>query len=155
MSKLAPTPDRLAEQESDPGLERVSSSPKPDQPSRSRRFTQAGGERLQRPVPGSGPRHGVPAAQLYEAGRVMAFRKISYLIPSCDGCGLAWSFYDPACAEGIPPHFASRAAALAQLEADYGWQIVRLCRVWPLMACRRCAAAGVIPAILGRRWLLA
>ena len=85
----------------------------------------------------------------------MAFRKISYLIPSCDGCGLAWSFYDPACAEGIPPHFASRAAALAQLEADYGWQIVRLCRVWPLMACRRCAAAGVIPATLGRRWLLA
>jgi hypothetical protein len=85
----------------------------------------------------------------------MALRKISYLIPSCDGCGLAWSFYDPACAEGIPPHFASRAAALAQLEADYGWQIVRLCRVWPLMACRRCAAAGVIPATLGRRWLLA
>jgi hypothetical protein len=85
----------------------------------------------------------------------MAFRKISYLIPSCDGCGLAWSFYDPACAEGIPPHFASRAAALAQLEADYGWQIVRLCRVWSLMACRRCAAAGVIPATLGRRWLLA
>jgi hypothetical protein len=85
----------------------------------------------------------------------MTFRKISYLIPSCDGCGLAWSFYDPACGEGIPPHFVSRAAALAQLEADYGWQIVRLCRVWPLMACRRCAAAGVIPATLGRRWLLA
>ena len=42
----------------------------------------------------------------------MAFRKISYLIPSCDGCGLAWSFNDPACADGIPPHFASRAAAL-------------------------------------------
>ena len=84
----------------------------------------------------------------------MAFRKISYLIPSCDGCGLAWPFYDPACAEGIPPHFASRAAALAQLEADYGWQIVRL-PVGPLMACRRCAVAGVIPATLGRRWLLA
>jgi hypothetical protein len=45
----------------------------------------------------------------------MGFRKISYLIPSCDGCGLAWSFGDPACAEGIPPHFASRAAALAQV----------------------------------------
>jgi hypothetical protein len=85
----------------------------------------------------------------------MAFRKISYLIPSCDGCGLAWSFYDPACAEGIPPHFAGRPAALAQLEADYGWQIVRLCRAWPLMACRRCAAAEVIPATLGRRWLMA
>lgn len=85
----------------------------------------------------------------------MAFRKISYLIPSCDGCGLAWSFYDLACAEGIPPHFASRAAALAQLEQDYGWQIERLCGAWPLMACRRCAAAGVIPAALGRRWLLA
>jgi hypothetical protein len=85
----------------------------------------------------------------------MAFRKIFYLIPSCDGCGLAWSFYDPACAEGIPPHFASRAAALAQLEADYGWQIVRLPLAWPLMACRRCAAAGVIPATAGRRWLLA
>ena len=85
----------------------------------------------------------------------MAFRKISYLIPSCDGCGLAWSFGDPACAEGIPPHFASRAAALAQLAADYGWQIRprRLGR--PLMACRRCAAAGVIPAGAGRAWLLA
>jgi hypothetical protein len=42
----------------------------------------------------------------------MAFRKISYLIPSCDGCGLAWSFFDPACADGIPPHFTCRAAAL-------------------------------------------
>ena len=30
----------------------------------------------------------------------MAFRKISYLIPSCDGCGLARSFCDPACGEG-------------------------------------------------------
>ena len=85
----------------------------------------------------------------------MAFRKISYLIPSCDGCGLAWSFYDPACAEGIPPHFASRAAALAQLEQDYGWLIVPLPVARPLMACRRCAAAGVIPATLDRRWLLA
>jgi hypothetical protein len=45
----------------------------------------------------------------------MAFRKVSYLIPSCDGCGLAWSFRDPACADGVPPHFASRAAALEQL----------------------------------------
>ena len=34
----------------------------------------------------------------------MAFRKISYLIPVCDGCGLAWSFFDPACTDGIPPH---------------------------------------------------
>jgi hypothetical protein len=85
----------------------------------------------------------------------MAFRKVSYLIPSCDGCGLAWSFGDPACADGIPPHFTSTAAALSQLSADYGWQVVprRLGR--PLMACRRCAAAGVIPATPGRRWLLA
>jgi hypothetical protein len=85
----------------------------------------------------------------------VAFRKISYLIPSCDGCGLAWSFGDPACAEGIPPHFASRAAAVAQLPADYGWQVTRL-RLCPrLMACRRCAAAGVIPATAGPSWLLA
>jgi hypothetical protein len=84
----------------------------------------------------------------------MAFRKISYLIPSCNGCGLAWSFFDPACAEGIPPHFASQAAALEQLPRDYGWQ-VRPCRVGrPLMACRTCAAAGVIPAGAFRGWLL-
>ena len=84
----------------------------------------------------------------------MAFRKVSYLIPSCDGCGLAWSFFDPACAEGIPPHFASRAAALEQLPPDYGWQVKprRLGR--PLMACRTCAAAGVIPAGAFRGWLL-
>ncbi len=75
----------------------------------------------------------------------MAFRKVTYLIPSCDGCGLAWSFGDPACAEGIPPHFASRAAGLQQLPTDYGWQ-VRLRRLGrPLMACRRCAAARIIP----------
>ena len=88
-------------------------------------------------------------------GCLMAFRKVWYLIPSCDGCGLAWSFGDPACADGIPPHFTSPAAALDQLAADYGWQVVprRLGR--PLMACRRCAAAGVIPATPGRRWLLA
>src|SRR6266702_604380 len=67
----------------------------------------------------------------------MAFRKISYLIPSCDGCGLAWSFGDPACAEGIPPHFADRAAALALLPADYGWQVTRLRFCPRLMACRR------------------
>jgi hypothetical protein len=85
----------------------------------------------------------------------MAFRKISYLIPSCDGCGLAWSFGDPACADGIPPHFASRAAALAQLPADYGWQVTRLPRGPRLMACRSCAAAEVIPATAGRGWLLA
>jgi hypothetical protein len=84
----------------------------------------------------------------------MAFRKISYLIPSCDGCGLAWSFFDPACAEGIPPHFASRAAALEQLPRGYGWQ-VRSCRLGgPLMACRTCAAAGVIPAGAVRGLLL-
>jgi hypothetical protein len=85
----------------------------------------------------------------------MAFRKVWYLIPSCDGCGLAWSFGDPVCADGIPPHFTSPAAALGPLAADYGWQVVprRLGR--PLMTCRRCAAAGVIPATSGRRWLLA
>jgi hypothetical protein len=72
----------------------------------------------------------------------MAFRKISYLIPSCDGCGLAWSFFDPACAGGIPPHFASRAAALEQLPRAYGWQ-VRSCRLGrPLMACRTCGCRG-------------
>ena len=85
----------------------------------------------------------------------MAFRKISYLIPSCDGCGLAWSFGDPACAEGIPPHFASRAAALAQLPAEYGWQVTRLQLCPRLMACRRCTAFGVIPATVSRAWLLA
>jgi hypothetical protein len=85
----------------------------------------------------------------------MAFRKVSYLIPSCDGCGLAWSFFDPACVAGIPPHFTSRVAALEQLPRDYGWQARprRLGR--PLMACRRCAAAGVIPAGAFRGWLLA
>jgi hypothetical protein len=85
----------------------------------------------------------------------MAFRKISYLIPSCDGCGLAWSFDDPACPDGIPPHFASRAAALARLPADYGWQVTRVRSGPRLMACRRCAAAGVIPATAGRAWGLA
>ena len=53
----------------------------------------------------------------------MAFRKMSYLIPACDGCGLAWAFGDPACADGIPPHFASRVAAFEQLPADYSWQV--------------------------------
>ena len=85
----------------------------------------------------------------------MAFRKISYLIPCCDGCGLAWSFGDPACADGIPPHFATRAAALVRLPGDYGWQVTRLRWCPRLMACRRCAAAGVIPATAGRAWLLA
>lgn len=84
----------------------------------------------------------------------MAFRKISYLIPSCDSCGLAWSFGDLACEEGIPPHFATRAAALTQLPADYGWQIARTRMGLRLMACRRCAAAGGIPATAGRAWLL-
>jgi hypothetical protein len=84
----------------------------------------------------------------------MAFRKISYLIPSCDGCGLAWSFGDPACADGIPPHFATRAAALGQLPADYGWQVRPRRLGPPLMACRRCAAAGVLPDTPGRVWLM-
>jgi hypothetical protein len=83
----------------------------------------------------------------------MAFRKISYLIPACDGCGLAWSFFDPACTDGIPPHFAGRAAALEQLPRDYGWQI-RALRFGPqLMACRACATAGVIPASAFRGWV--
>src|SRR5262249_16090613 len=95
---------------------------------------------------GGGPGCGVPGAWFAGEGRLMAFPKISYLIPSCDGCGLAWSFFDPACAEGIPPHFASRAAAVEQLPRDYGWQ-VRPCRLGrPLMACRTCAAAGGIPS---------
>ena len=85
----------------------------------------------------------------------MAFRKVSYLISSCDGCGLAWPFGDPACADGVPPHFASRAAALEQLPADYGWQVGARRLGRPLMACRRCAAAGVIPDSAGRMWLLA
>jgi hypothetical protein len=85
----------------------------------------------------------------------MAFRKISYLIPACDGCGLAWSFFDPACAEGIPPHFADRAVALEWLPRDYGWQVRSHRFGRPLMACRTCAAAGVIPAGALRGWLLA
>jgi len=85
----------------------------------------------------------------------MAFRKVSYLVPSCDGCGLAWSFFDPACVDGIPPHFASRAAALEQLPRDYGWQVRSRRLGRPLMACRTCAAAGTIPAGEFRGWLLA
>jgi len=84
----------------------------------------------------------------------MAFRKVSYLIPSCDGCGLAWSFRDPACAEGIPPHFASRAAALEQLPVGCGWQIQRLGLGGRLMVCRQCVSAGVIPDSAARVWLL-
>ena len=84
----------------------------------------------------------------------MGFRTVSYLIPTCDGCGLAWSFGELACAEGIPPHFASRAVGRIQLAADYGWQVVRLPWGGHVMACRRCAAAGLIPATKGRRlWL--
>lgn len=85
----------------------------------------------------------------------MAFRKISYLIPSCDGCGLAWSFGDPACPDGVPPHFAARSAALGQLPADYGWQVRPRPLGRPLMACRRCAAAGVLPDTPARVWLMA
>jgi len=84
----------------------------------------------------------------------VAFRKVTYLIPVCDGCRLAWSFADPACTDGIPPHFGSRAAALMHLPAGYGWQIRSRPRP-RLMACRRCAAAGVIPATARRAWLLA
>ena len=82
----------------------------------------------------------------------MAFRKVSYLIPSCDGCGLAWSFSDPACAEGIPPHFASKASALAQLPGDYGWRVQPRRFGRPLMACRTCAAAGLVPEGTAGRW---
>jgi hypothetical protein len=84
----------------------------------------------------------------------MAFRKVSYLLPSCDGCGLAWSFRDPACVEGIPPHFASRAAALEQLPVGYGWQIQRLGPGGRLTVCRQCVSAGVIPDSAVRAWLL-
>ncbi len=84
----------------------------------------------------------------------MAFRKISYLIPACDGCGLAWSFGDSACADGVPPHFASRAVALEQLAADYGWQVRTRRLGRPLMACRRCTAAAVIPESAIRGWLM-
>jgi hypothetical protein len=76
----------------------------------------------------------------------MAFRKVSYLIPSCDGCGLAWSYFDPACADGIPPHLADRGTALEQLRRDYLGQVRSRGLGRPLMACRTCAAAGVIPA---------
>jgi hypothetical protein len=86
---------------------------------------------------------------------MMAFRKVWYLIPSCDGCGLAWSFFDPACAEGIPPHFASKTAALEQLPRDYGWQVRSRRLGRPLMACRTCGAAGVLPAGAFGGWLLA
>src|SRR5262245_45573263 len=85
----------------------------------------------------------------------MAFRKISYLIPSCDGCGLAWSFGNPACADGIPPHFARRGDGLVQLERDYGWQIVRLPVGLRRMPRRRAPAGGGTPPTPPRRWLLA
>jgi len=75
----------------------------------------------------------------------MAFRKVSYLVASSDGCGLAWSFFDPACVDGIPPQFADRGAAREQLRCDYGWQVRSRRLGRPLMACRTCAAAGVIP----------
>jgi len=86
---------------------------------------------------------------------MMPFRKVSYLIPSCDGCGLAWSFGDPGCVDGIPPHFTSKAAAIAELPAKYGWQIARLGADRLLMVCRRCCATGVIPESRARLWLLA
>ena len=85
----------------------------------------------------------------------MAFRKIACLIPSCDSRGLAWTLRDPACPDGMPSHFADTDAALAQLSARYGWQIRQTHRGRRLMACRRCAAAGIIPITPGRAWLLA
>jgi hypothetical protein len=85
----------------------------------------------------------------------MAFRKIAYLIPTCDGCGLAWPFRDPACLDGIPPHFADITTALGQLPTRYGWQIQPRGWAHPLMACRRCAATGIIPRTPGPAWLIA
>jgi hypothetical protein len=85
----------------------------------------------------------------------MALRKVSQWIPSCDGCGRAWSFFDPACVDGIPPHFAGKRAALEQLAADYGWRIQSRWLGPALMACRTCVAAGVIPAGPFGAWLLA
>jgi hypothetical protein len=77
--------------------------------------------------------------------RPYTVKQVSYLIPSCDGCGLAWPFFDAACVDGIPPHFTGQGAALEQLPGDCGWQ-VRSCRFGrPLMACRTCAAAGGDP----------
>jgi hypothetical protein len=85
----------------------------------------------------------------------MGFRRVSYLIPCCDGCGLAWSFADPACPDGIPPHYASRVEALAGLPARYGWRVTSRRTGWPAMTCRRCAAAGVRPEPFLRGWLTA
>jgi hypothetical protein len=87
-----------------------------------------------------------PSPEGQRPRRPYTVKQVSYLIPSCDGCGLAWSFFDPACVDGIRPHFTDQGAALEQLPRDYGWR-VRSCRFGhPLMACRTCAAAGVIPA---------
>ena len=44
---------------------------------------------------------------------------------------------------------------MVHLSDDYGWQVTRLRFCPRLMACRRCAVAGVIPASAGRAWLLA
>ncbi|MGO9297649.1 MAG: hypothetical protein ACLP52_27835 [Streptosporangiaceae bacterium] len=81
----------------------------------------------------------------------MSLRKVSYLIPVCNGCGLAWSFGDPCCADGIPPHFASRAAALDQLAGEYGWVVRPRRFARPVMTCRRCSAAGVTTTPWQRR----
>jgi hypothetical protein len=97
----------------------------------------------------------VPASWAVGEDGVMAFRKVSYLVSSCDASGLAWSYVDPVCADGIPPHFADRGAALEQLPRDYGGQVRSRCLGRPLMACRTCAAVGVIPAGAFRGWLLA
>ena len=85
----------------------------------------------------------------------MGFRKVSYLIPACDGCGLAWSFGDPECADNIPPHYACRAAAWDQLPADYGWQIIPRRLGYPLMTCRRCSATGPVTGAASTGRLLA
>lgn len=84
-----------------------------------------------------------------------SFHKISYLVLSCDGCGLAWSFFDPVCADAIGPHFADRTAALEQLPRDHGRQVCARRFAPRLMACRACAAAGAVPARAFQGWLLA
>jgi hypothetical protein len=57
----------------------------------------------------------------------MAFRKISYLIPSCDGCGLAWSFSTQPAPRGFrrispagPPPWSSCPAITAGRSAPAG-----------------------------------
>jgi hypothetical protein len=84
----------------------------------------------------------------------MALRKIACLIPSCNSRSPAWTFRDPACPDGSPPHLAGTATALGQLPIRHGWQIQPRRRGRRLTACRRCAAAGIIRGTPGRTWLL-